>query len=418
MCLGGILPRRYPSSPRRLQVFFYSVALALTLGSSFGRCVAQERNVLCRDGNGAFQAEFHTGVRVQVGAVRTGELATRTCEASLAWSNRSLVVATNAPEVDVDTFGVDLGFGVPVTTFQVKKAANDCCLEYQIYSLEKPPRLLRTITGGDFFSAADRDLDGRLEIWTDDTAAMKDFENLTPGELDWGPTVVLRFLHGGWLDAGSEFQPYFDREIERIRKEIDPDSLRGFRNTDGKLSADISLSAEQMHRLRAVKAKILEVVWAYLYSGREQQAWRELAAMWPAADVPRIQSAILNARAQGITAQVGGVPHERDGRRRRVPIFDAVNETRSAKPEVTPPVPILLRRPPLDTTNTDLPQSEALLELVIDASGKVRSAKAAGKAPAADTDLIRAADGWKFIPAFRDGRAVASRMRLAVSLRR
>ena len=168
-----------------------------------------------------------------------------------------------------------------------------------------------------------------------------------------------------------------------------------------------------------MKAKILEIVWGYLYSGREQQAWRTLAEMWPAADVARIRAAILNARVRGISTQVNGVSNARPGnRQKRVQIFDAIGESASGKLEVTPPAPIMLRRPPLvGTPDKDLLQSELLLELIIDSAGKVRSAEPAGKAQSVDAVLIHAVNGWKFIPAFKAGRAVASRMRLAVSRR-
>src|SRR5438270_2807691 len=158
-------------------------------------------------------------------AARTGELATRACGATLSWDKNALMVAANAPQLDLDTFGVDLGLGVPVAAFQVKKSANDCCMKYQIYSLEKPPRLLRTLTGGDFFSAADTDLDGRVEIWTKDAAAMDGFENLSLGELDSGPTIVLRFAHGELLDVGSEFESNFDSKIEELRRELNSDDM-------------------------------------------------------------------------------------------------------------------------------------------------------------------------------------------------
>jgi hypothetical protein len=377
---------------------------------------AQDHDVLCREGSGSFQAEFHTGVTVKVMAARTGELATRACEATLSWDKNTLMVAANAPQLDLDTFGVDLGLGVPIAAFQVKKSANDCCMKYQIYSLEKPPRLLRTLTGGDFFSAADTDLDGRVEIWTRDAAAMDGFENLSLGELDSAPTIVLRFAYGELLDVSSEFQPDFDREIAELRKELDSDDLRGFKSSDGKLSP--SLSAERLHELRGVKAKILEMIWAYLYSGREQKAWEVLAEMWPAADLSRIRAAILNARAHGIRAQVNGMSKAASGtRKKRARIFDAVAESASGKLEVAPPEPIMLRRPPPVTSDKDLPQSELLLELVVDAAGKVRTVEPAGKAKSADANLIYTASGWKFIPAFKAGQAVASRMRLAISLR-
>ena len=379
-------------------------------------CRAQEHDVLCSEGSGSFEAESHTGVAIQVRAARNGGLASRTCEATLAWNKQSLIIATGVSQLDVDAFDVDLGLEAPVAALQVKKMDSDCCREYQIFSLERPPRLLRTIVGGDFFSAADTDLDGRVEIWTDDAGAVSNFENLAGTELDSAPTIVLRFAHGRLLDVSSEFQLYFDHEIAGIRKGLDSEGLQDFKRTDGRISPDAPLSAERLHRLRGVKAKILEIVWCNLYSGREQEAWHTLAEMWPAADLDRIRAAIVSARARGISAQVNGVSTGVPANRtKRLTIFDAASASAN-KSEVIPPEPILLRRPP--PSGPDLPQSELLLELVIDSAGKVRSAEGAGKTKSVDADLIHAATGWKFIPAFKAGRAVASRLRLAVSLKR
>jgi len=54
---------------------------------------------------------------------------------------------------------------------------------------------------------------------------------------------------------------------------------------------------------------------------------------------------------------------------------------------------------------------------VIDAAGKVRSADSATKTKPVDPELTNAALTWKFIPAFREDRPVASRLRLGVSSR-
>src|ERR1700686_4647537 len=184
-------------------------------------CQAQIPDVLCKEGSGSFEAAFHTGVKVRVGAAKQDGLARRLCEAAMSWDQHNEVVATDAFQLDVDAFGVDLGVGVPVVTLQVKKASADCCMTYLIYSLQKPSRLLRTITGGDFFSAADTDLDGRLEIWSHDAAAVAGFETFVLGEFAAPPTMVLRFEGGRLLDVSSEFQPVFDSEIAKIREKID-----------------------------------------------------------------------------------------------------------------------------------------------------------------------------------------------------
>jgi hypothetical protein len=159
-------------------------------------------------------------VIVRVRAARNGKLATRACDATLVWKKHSVTVATGASQIDVDAFGVDLGLGLPVAAFQVKKSNSECCMEYQIYSLERPPRLLRTITGGDFFSAADTDLDGRVEIWTDDAAAVGSFENLAITELGAAPTIVLRFDHGKLFDVSSEFQVILTAKSQGFEKNL------------------------------------------------------------------------------------------------------------------------------------------------------------------------------------------------------
>lgn len=76
------------------------------------------------------------------------------------------------------------------------------------------------------------------------------------------------------------------------------------------------------------------------------------------------------------------------------------------------PQEILLRRPPLPQTAQASMKTEVVFNLVIDSAGKVRSAKPEGNA---EKDLIAATADWKFIPAFKNGHAVASRMRYGVT---
>src|SRR5260370_19259797 len=129
-----------------------------------GICQTPARGVLCTSGDGILDAEFRNGVKVHVGAARNGEFATRACAAKLSWEKQELVVATGASQLDVDAFGVDLGDGIPAAAFQIKKVDTEFCIDYLIYSLERPPRLLRTITGADFCSPSHGVLDGRHAI--------------------------------------------------------------------------------------------------------------------------------------------------------------------------------------------------------------------------------------------------------------
>jgi hypothetical protein len=392
---------------------------------------AQGRDIVCRDGDGEFAAEFPTGVIVWAGATRNDLLAARACNAELSWGDQNLVVASGVSVTDIDAFGVDIGLGVPVAALQVKKSKEDCCMEYNIYSLHAPPILLRRITGGSVFGAADTDLDGRIEIWTDDAAAVEGFENLRLRDLDFAPPVILRFSREGrLLDASAEFRPDFDEKIEAVRKKLNPQDLADFKTSDGELAPG-SYPANRLSRLKSVKVKVLEIVWSYLYSGREEEAWMSLAEMWPAGDIDRIRAALLDTRAHGIHSQVDGVSTPvRPGREIHAKIFDGTTQVAQApqglapknlkpKPPITPPRAILIERePPTTATEVEIAKSESTLVLVIDSAGKVRSVEQLGNPEAVDDGLLRSTKNWKFIPAFDNGEPVASRILLGVSLRR
>jgi len=398
-----------------------------------GSCHAQSEAVVCRDGTGNFEAAFPTGVTIQTGAARREGLARRACEGTLLWDKGKLVVATGVAQVDVDAFGIDLGLG-PVVIFQVKRADTECCMTLQIYSLRKPPKLLRTITGGTFFSTADTDLDGQIEIWTNDAASLDGFESPEVDRPDFAPTVVLRFDRGRLLDVSSEFQGYFDEEIARVRSVLDPDDLRDFKNSSGRLPPTAHFSPQDLRhseKLERTKARVLQIVWSYLYSGREQEAWNSLAELWPPADLDRIRAAIMSARGRGIRAQLDGVSTKvSPGAEKRTEVVDArtlrtgqpgikfggerVEEKRS---EIILPTPILIgRQVPEGQTEETLPATEILLDLVIDSAGKVRSAESDD--PAFDSSLKSATARWKFVPALRSGRAVASRVYFIISPKR
>jgi hypothetical protein len=413
----------------RAQVKF-GLAIFLFSFLAASNCHAQNRDVLCRDGVGDFDAGFLTGVKVHVGAGRNQELAARVCDASLSWSDQTLALTSAVSELDIDALGVDLGLGAPILALQVKKSKTDCCMAYEIYSLKQPPVLLRRIAGGEFFSAADTDLDGRVEIWTDDAAVVDGFENMKLSDLDFAPPIVLRFARGKLLDVSSEFRPYFNQKITEERAKIVAQDLEDFKNSDGKLDPASMIPVIKLSRMRRAKIKVLEIAWSYLYSGREQDAWHSLQEMWPASDIDRIRSAILGARAHGIRSQVDGaltVTHP--GRQANVKIFDgtvvvsATSELmpKGAKvaPPITPPKAILMERePPMTAQEQELARIESTLKLVIDSAGKVRSAEVIGNAEKIDEQLLRSTTGWKFIPAYNADQPVASQILLGVSLRR
>lgn len=179
---------------------------------------AQARESLCSDGFGAFETRFFTSVKVTVGGAKKKGSATRACSATLEWGKDSLVVVQAAGAVDIDALGIDLGLDSPILALQVKNSDADWFVTYKIYSLNAPPRLLRTLTGGSSFSAADTDLDGRIEIWAHDASSVNGMDGLSVGELEFPPTTVLRFKKHKLMDVSAEVPTALrspDRSTER-----------------------------------------------------------------------------------------------------------------------------------------------------------------------------------------------------------
>jgi hypothetical protein len=234
--------------------------------------------------------------------------------------------------------------------------------------------------------------------------------------------------------VSSEFPSHFDSQIATLRAQLDHNDLNNFKESDGKLSSLSHLPRNELnseqHSLLSTKVAVLEMIWSYLYSGREQEAWRALADMWPASDLDRIRTAILDTRARGIRAEVDGVSRGVSGarRRKRAMIYDDLTENIEKAPALpgaggqrdekefvidAQPKPILLTRaPPPDDAPAASMNKEVWVDLVIDSAGKVWSIKTAGEP---SKDLIDTSAEWKFIPALKDGHAVASRLHLGVT---
>lgn len=411
----------------------------------------EERRFLCSEGFGSFSYQFSTGVEVKVGASkRNGMFASHACDAALRWNRGELQVASQALQVDIDLFGADMGFGAPVVAFQSRSKAKDAGVTYQLYSLTGPPKLLRSINGGSYFNTQDIKLEDRNEIWTDDAAAVDGFENLPLASYDFAPLVALRFEKRKLLDVSSEYPSIYDSRIAQLKAELDSHALDDFKRSDGKLSTISAFTLGDLHRLKTTKVKVLEIAWSYLYSGREREAWNTLQEMWPAADRDRIQKALENLRKNGILRQADGEA-ARDSRtpwKRHAVIFDmatVVRRTIDDRTNLVPvtsdplhmtanrvgvatqttvdtaPIAIYLGLPVLKSGAEAVPEEKIFLDLVLDAAGKVRSAKLADSIagePAGAKAEIAASSSWTFIPAFKSGRAVACKIRIGVSPQR
>jgi len=70
---------------------------------------------------------------------------------------------------------------------------------------------------------------------------------------------------------------------------------------------------------------------------------------------------------------------------------------------------------PPDSQDASMGHKEVHVELVIDSAGKVRSVKPAGETKLLEQFVQVSASRWKFIPAFKNDRSVASRVHTSIS---
>jgi hypothetical protein len=428
-------------------------AVLLLLWAQFVSAGAQESPLVCANGEGDFSARYATGVTVTVGAAKEHGLAERSCEATLVSGQNRVVVGEGAAQVDVDVMGVNLGLGGPVVAIQFRKSELENRTTYAIYSLKKTPQLIRTLTGSAFFSAADYKLNGQIDIRTVDAGAVDGFEGIPLGSFDFVPPIFLRFVNHKLVDVSAEYEKDYDQRIAELKVGLDRTALAEFRQSDGMLASGFRMPTDTFHALMMVKIRVLEIVWAYLYSGRDDEAWRALGEMWPAPDVDRIRVAMLDARKRGVRAQVNevsfiGPQHKIKELRifmqadapegnRGIPnlpgsgnsnsLTEAMNSggtDRSATDRInhvdSNPAAIYMHEVCAPGECAMTSGEEVPLDLVVDDAGKVRSAQlreAKLKGPAADA-LLKSVLRWKFIPAMRMGQPVACGIHLTAWLYR
>jgi hypothetical protein len=405
------------------------------------RWLAADPSLVCDEGRGSFSAVLPSGALVSVGAARAGGFARRACQAHLELKEQRIEVAANAVDIDADALNVDVGLETNVATFQIRQRTTDTARTYAIYSIKRPIHLLRTINGGEFYTAADTDLDGRVEIWTTDAAAFDGLDGLRLSAFDFAPPMALRYEHQKLLDVSAEFTADYDRRIATLRNAIEPVALAQFLQSDGRLAKLRPDQFDKLHNLLTTKVKTLEIVACYLWSGRDAEADRALNELWPAADRDRIRTWLVKARSQGVRSQVDAVssgsaaPHHRtmvyqahlEHEQRQLPVGlmgstrAGINMTEAGDREPenaadVAPIAIQMTMPAPDEESAVRTMAlQVKMRLLVDAAGKVREAHAVGGGHA---DLERAAFSWKFIPAQKDGKSVAAWSELSISFQR
>jgi len=178
-----------------------------------------------------------------------------------------------------------LSDGNPSLVLEGFSGGEHCCYTYKIVSLGERASTLAPIRNRSPFFFF-RGPDGQFRIMTSD-GAFGNFDGLCY-DCSPFPRVVLKADRSGLHDVGSQFAERYDSEIALARAKIPEDRIGEFQLAD----------------FRDARSVVLEIVFSYLYSDREDQAWQTLNEMWPTTDRERMKNLITATRAKGILSKL------------------------------------------------------------------------------------------------------------------
>jgi hypothetical protein len=110
------------------------------------------------------------------------------------------------------------------------------------------------------------------------------------------PQVYLKMQGDALQDVSAQFQPQYDKLIDDAKSQLTSADLEKFRHS----RYNDKMFTDQLPTVR----RVLTIVVNYLYSGREEQAWKALDELWPASDEGRVKNLILERRARGLLKQL------------------------------------------------------------------------------------------------------------------
>src|SRR5271165_319420 len=189
--------------------------------------------------------------------------------------------------------GTDLnGDGKPEIVLSGYSGGLHCCYAYEIISLDSTPKVLHTFSNPVPIQF-EKQADGTVLIRASD--GVFDYF-MVPHQEAVIPQLVLRPEGNNLVDVSAQYPDLYDKEIAQTRSHLTPDEIEKFRQSN----YHDKLFTDQFPTVR----KVLTIVLDYMYSGREEKAWQALDEMWPAADVTRVKSLIIERRHRGMLANL------------------------------------------------------------------------------------------------------------------
>ena len=249
----------------------------------------------CFHGQGGLSRQIR-GLQLQITSAND-EWGDPECRLKIRDSNNRPIVSEDDWSLSVlhDDLDVD-GDGTLDLVIEGYSGGAHCCWTYYIVSTGANARLLLRFENereAGFFLNKES---GRIEIGTWD-GAFDYFDGLCHGCTPF-PTVYLRMHDGKLIDISSEYVSVYDVIIADSNRALAPEDRQTLRS--------LAKNPSEAEGSSGRAAKALAIVFAYLYSGRKEQARKSLEELWPRFDVERVWGLIEQTRRNGILRYTRG----------------------------------------------------------------------------------------------------------------
>lgn len=275
-----------------------ALILLFTLSAAPFSLAESKADLHCRSGEGSFRAN----IRGSSVVIRGGPLSDNLVrDEGQSYSCRATVRNPEGRRIfSAADWGMTLyesdkdinGDGESDLVFEAYSGGAHCCWTYWVVSLAEEPALLAYFENQRPAAFEDANGDGRIEIWTMD-GAFDRFDDLSHAGTPF-PAAVLQLEGRHFRDISSRFRSSYDKKISKARRQFKLPGLTEFGDASDPRHANYYIW----------KRAVLEIVFAYLYSGREHRAWKTLEKMWPAHDRARMKDLIWKTRSQGVLRYV------------------------------------------------------------------------------------------------------------------
>jgi len=215
-------------------------------------------------------------------------------------ANRVILAEDDAAFTVLDT-GLDWnGDGKPDLILKAYSGGAHCCWTFYFISPGPSARLIAKFENQRDADFLQDEKTGKPYLAIED-GAFDYFDGLCHACTPF-PVVYLRIEGNRFVDVHSEHLEGYEGIAQDNRKALTVE------NIEQVVSMKTNPCETHSPAVRESVRKVLLIVFAYLYSGREVQARREFQAMWPPFDQDRMWNLIQKQRREGILRYVQNAP--------------------------------------------------------------------------------------------------------------